>query len=109
MKEETDDPEQEYEFRMVLRLPLTSREIPLMSSRFHFNTPSRRFICDAILRGALPEEMIQILQHPSLMFVESAIRPIGSDDWMTAAYPVLLTLAKPPEMQPHHAVLEDGQ
>ncbi len=98
MKEDNDDAEQEYEFRLLLRLPPDGREIDIANNRFRFNGPCRRIVSEAFLQSLVPDQAFEGLDGLGLMNVVCGIRPAGTQVWNDQSYPILLKWANPGEL-----------
>jgi len=94
-KEDSDDPDRDFEFRFVIRLPGSDEEIVANSGTFKFQSRWQRLVLTA--GGAM-------FQSPGLFRIECLLRPLGSetDAWIKQKYsfPVVET---PPETIKHQA------
>jgi hypothetical protein len=99
MREDGDDAEQEYEFRMVWHLDALGLENELSRTMFHFSTRIRRFISEFVLQGLVLGTTLERLEGPSLMVVDCSMRVAGADTWITQSYPMLITWVQPPMQQ----------
>ena len=89
-KEDSDDPDQEFEYRFVIRLPGSDEEIVANSGTFKFQARRQRLVLSA--GGAM-------FQAVGLFRIECLLRPMGGEDnaWMKQKYsfPVVESPPKP--------------
>jgi hypothetical protein len=93
MREDGDDAEQEYEHQVTLRIPQADANISLLNNRFRFNSRLAKFIAQLMLQNVFAQEIRQRLEGESLVFIDTSIRPVGTEPWQTHSYPILLRLS----------------
>jgi len=86
MKLPDDDAEIEYEHQFVLHFPgPESREVTVgAATGVYFNNdrlPTNRYLLRARMRP---------FSHAGILRIESRIRPVGSEEWFSQEYPVLI-------------------
>lgn len=84
LREEGDDKEQEYEFSVLLHFPSEDQGREVAKDSFYLTHPIYRIVINAQLGGC---------DGPGILTVESRIRPVGTEDWVVQAFPILVEIA----------------
>ncbi len=94
MHEEADPWEQEYETEFRLLLP-NGKITPLASTRFRFDQPlgQRPFARLSLAFDDPPTLSAGVVK------IENRIRPVGSNDWITQDYPIVVEEPQAPQQK----------
>jgi hypothetical protein len=83
MRTEGDVPQKEFEHQMVFRPPSGQPPVTTEIVRFRFDKPYYR--ATAITSGFL------FFAGMGILLVESRIRPVGTEEWLSQDYPILVS------------------
>jgi len=90
MREEADDFETDFEFRLGRRLPTSGRFVVMKTEEFRFKKSFHRFIANTIFPGYDGE---------GIMWFVGQVRKKGEAEWISHEYPVIMKASEPEEIE----------
>ena len=84
--EDSDDPAQEYEFELWVKIPEQEWSYRAVNGKFTFEQQFQRL--DAFLQGPP-------FAKAGLLLVENKIRKVGQQKWLSQTYPIILQVFNP--------------
>lgn len=88
-----DDPQQNYDYSMIVFGPPKGEPIGVEAGGvFRFTKPLHRFTMR--IEGPLP------MQGPGLIKIESRIRKVGEENWLSQDYPIIVEEIEPAQENP---------